>query len=201
MSDTINMNGSDDPFYRYVVKKIKIKHETGKTVIFNNDIISKQTGRPNDWIVTYIGQALGVSTNIDKKNQNKCILTGKHDECILQEKYFEFVKKYILCKSCGNPETIPKIIGKKKNSNIELLCRSCGKSSELDAEDKFVKFMVLHPVSEDSDKKIKTNEILDNKETIQQITLKDKSIVDNDNNDNTSINSIDSIDSITLDNI
>ena len=159
MGDLVNMNGSDDPFYRYLVKKIKVKHETGKTVIINNDIISKQTVRPIDWIVTYIGQALGVSTNIDKKNQNKCTLTGKHEEHIIQEKYFEFVKKYILCRHCGNPETLPKIVGKKKNVSIDLSCRSCGKSDSLDSSDKFVKFMLLHPINENDDKKIKTTEI------------------------------------------
>ena len=159
MSDLVNMNGSDDPFYRYLVKRIKVKHETGKTVILNNDIISKQTGRPNDWIVSYIGQVLGVSTNIDKKNQNKCTLTGKHEEHIIQERYFEFVKKYILCRYCDNPETLPKVVGKKKNACIDLSCRSCGKTYELDSSDKFVKFMLLHPINENDDKKIKTTEI------------------------------------------
>ncbi len=56
MSDLVNMNGKDDPFYRYVVKKIMVKQEIGKTIFINNDIVSKQTGRPDDWIVTYFGQ-------------------------------------------------------------------------------------------------------------------------------------------------
>ncbi len=162
MSDLININGKDDPFYRYVVKKIKIKQETGKTIIVNNDIISKQTGRPEDWIVTYLGQSLGVSSNIDKKNQNKCSLTGKHEEKVLQEKYFDFVKKYVLCGKCGNPETTPFIIGKKKNQSIELSCRSCGENTKLDGDDKFVKFMVLHPMkieNENENKKINSTEI------------------------------------------
>jgi len=166
MSDLVNMNGSDDPFYRYLVKRIKVKHETGKTVLINNDIVSKQTGRPNDWIITYIGQVLGVSTNIDKKNQNKCTLTGKHEEHVIQDKYFEFVKKYILCKHCDNPETLPKIIGKKKNTSIDLSCRSCGKAYPLDSSDKFVKFMLLHPINENDDKKIKTTELEEKKEEI-----------------------------------
>jgi translation initiation factor 5 len=175
MSDLINMNGSDDPFYRYLVKRIKVKHETGKTVIINNDIVSKQTGRPNDWIVTYIGQVLGISTNIDKKNQNKCVLTGKHEEHIIQDKYFEFVKKYILCKYCGNPETMPKIVGKKKNACLELSCRSCGKICELDSNDKFVKFMLLHPINENDEKKIKTSEIEEaQKEIKMEVKIEDK---------------------------
>ena len=168
MGDLVNMNGSDDPFYRYLVKRIKVKHETGKTVIINNDIVSKQTERPNDWIITYIGQALGVSINIDKKNQNKCTLTGKHEEHIIQEKYFEFVKKYILCRYCGNPETIPKIVGKKKNTIIDLSCRSCGKSFSLDSSDKFVKFMLLHPINENDDKKIKTTELEEKTEKTEE---------------------------------
>ena len=178
MSDLVNMNGSDDPFYRYLVKKIKVKHETGKTVMLNNDIVSKQTGRPNDWIVTYIGQVLGVSINIDKKNQNKCTLTGKHEEPIIQEKYFEFVKKYILCRYCGNPETIPKIVGKKKNTIIDLSCRSCGKTHSLDSSDKFVKFMLLHPINENDDKKIKTTEL---EEGTDAITEESKVIIKEEN--------------------
>jgi translation initiation factor 5 len=160
MSDLVNMNGKDDPFYRYVVKRIKVKQETGKTIFVNNDIVSKQTGRPDDWIMTYLGQSLGVSTNLDKKNQNKCSLTGKHEESVLQEKYFDFVKKYVLCGKCGNPETMPIITGKKKNQSIELSCRSCGKITQLDGDDKFVKFMVLHPIKiENENKKINITEI------------------------------------------
>ena len=194
MGDLVNMNGSDDPFYRYLVKRIKVKHETGKTVIINNDIISKQTGRPNDWIVTYIGQVLGVSTNIDKKNQNKCTLTGKHEEHIIQDKYFEFVKKYILCRNCYNPETLPKIVGKKKNTSIDLSCRSCGKTYPLDSSDKFVKFMLLHPINESDDKKIKGTEIDDKTEEINNIIItdddliqRDKNKIENNNEDNESI--------------
>lgn len=206
MADLINMNGSDDPFYRYLVKRIKVKYETGKSVIINNDIISKQTGRPNDWIITYIGQVLGVSASIDKKNQNKCILTGKHEENIIQEKYFEFVKKYILCKYCGNPETIPKIVGKKKNTCIELSCRSCGKTCELDATDKFVKFMLLHPINENDDKKIKTTELEENKteDNPKLETKENKTEINiniNVNNSNNSNNSDDSDESIDLDDI
>ena len=204
MADLINMNGSDDPFYRYLVKRIKVKHETGKTVIINNDIISKQTGRPNEWIVTYIGQALGVSISIDKKNQNKCVLTGKHEEHIIQEKYFEFVKKYILCKYCGNPETMPKIVGKKKNASIDLSCRSCGKTYELDATDKFVKFMLLHPINENDDKKIKTTELEENKtENNPKLETKENKTEININiNVNVNVNnSDDSDESIDLDDI
>jgi translation initiation factor 5 len=216
MGDLVNMNGSDDPFYRYLVKRIKVKHETGKTVIINNDIISKQTVRPIDWIVTYIGQALGVSTNIDKKNQNKCTLTGKHEEYIIQEKYFEFVKKYILCKHCGNPETLPIILGKKKNTSIDLSCRSCGKSNSLDSSDKFVKFMLLHPINENDDKKIKTTEIeekieekiekieeiikIEDKEESKVIKIEENYNKDNKDNDNIEDKSEDD-DSIDLDEI
>lgn len=177
MGDLVNMNGSDDPFYRYLVKRIKVKHETGKTVIINNDIVSKQTRRPNDWIVTYIGQVLGVSTNIDKKNQNKCTLTGKHEELVIQDKYFEFVKKYILCRYCDNPETLPKIVGKKKNTSIDLSCRSCGRTYPLDTSDKFVKFMLLHPINENDDKKIKTTEIEEKTEEINNIVITDDDLV------------------------
>jgi len=210
MGDLINMNGSDDPFYRYLVKKIKVKHETGKTVIINNDIVSKQTVRPIDWIVTYIGQALGVSTNIDKKNQNKCTLTGKHEEYIIQEKYFEFVKKYILCRHCGNPETLPTILGKKKNASVDLSCRSCGKSDSLDSSDKFVKFMLLHPINDNDDKKIKTTEIEENKEESKEeskvIKIEENKVIkieenkeENYNKDNDNIDEDD--DSIDLDEI
>jgi len=160
MSDLVNMNGKNDPFYRYVVKRIKVKQEIGKTIFINNDIVSKQTGRPDDWIMTYFGKSLGVSTNIDKKNQNKCSLTGKHEESVLQEKYFDFVKKYVLCGKCGNPETMPIITGNKKNQSIELSCRSCGNITQLDSDDKFVKFMILHPMKiENENKKINITEI------------------------------------------
>jgi transcription elongation factor Elf1 len=54
------------------------------------------------------------------------------------------INAFVLCKKCGNPETVNTIIGKKKNTTVNLICRSCGHVVELDNTDKFVKYIIIH---------------------------------------------------------
>jgi transcription elongation factor Elf1 len=54
------------------------------------------------------------------------------------------INSFVLCKKCGNPETTNTISGKKKNMTINLICRSCGHTVELNNTDKFVKYIILH---------------------------------------------------------
>jgi translation initiation factor 5 len=53
----------------------------------------------------YFGCELGAQTNFDVKNE-RYIVNGEHDANKLQEILYGFIKKYVLCPSCDNPETV-----------------------------------------------------------------------------------------------
>ena len=145
--DMININGTTDPFYRYVMPKIEIKVEgTNKmirTYIININNIAECLNRTPDYIITFLGQDLSVNQCYEKQT-DRYYVTGKYEQHKIQSSLQKMINAYILCKKCSNPETMSNLIGKKKNSTIELVCRSCGYTSELDNTDKFVKYMLLH---------------------------------------------------------
>jgi hypothetical protein len=53
----------------------------------------------------YFGCELGAQTYFDFKN-DRYIVNGEHDAIKLQELLDGFIKKFVLCPACDNPETI-----------------------------------------------------------------------------------------------
>jgi translation initiation factor 2 beta subunit (eIF-2beta)/eIF-5 len=145
--DMINVNGTTDPFYRYVMPKMEIKVEgTNKmirTYIMNINIIAECLNRTTEYINTYLGQELSVNQCYDKQTE-RFYVSGKYDQQKIQSVLQKMINAFVLCKKCGNPETVNTIVGKKKNTTVNLICRSCGHVVELDNTDKFVKYIILH---------------------------------------------------------
>jgi len=52
----------------------------------------------------YFGIELGAQTQIDKKNE-RFIVNGSHDGDKLQDILDGYIKKFVLCQQCENPET------------------------------------------------------------------------------------------------
>jgi translation initiation factor 5 len=83
---------------------------------------------------------LGAQTNYDKKTGTS-IVNGAHDAKKLSEVLEIFIKKYVQCYSCGNPETVIKI----RKECIFLKCKACGHTSDVDMRDKLTGFIVKNP--------------------------------------------------------
>jgi translation initiation factor 2 beta subunit (eIF-2beta)/eIF-5 len=145
--DMINVNGTTDPFYRYVMPKIEVKVEgTNKmirTYIMNINIIAECLNRTTEYINTYLGQELSVNQSYDKQTE-RFYVSGKYDQQKIQAVLQKMINAFVLCKKCGNPETVNIISGKKKNTTINLICRSCGYVVELDNTNKFVKYIIIN---------------------------------------------------------
>jgi translation initiation factor 5 len=111
-----------DTFFRYKRDEIEVKvinTNGGNTELSNIKIISDQLGEDIELIIKYIKKK--INTNITKKNDvyiiNK-ILTKNELEDILEE----YIKLFILCKSCSNPE-----FSKTKTKKEEIrTCKACG---------------------------------------------------------------------------
>jgi translation initiation factor 5 len=56
-------------------------------------------------VIKYFGIELGSPATIDAKT-DRYIVNGEHTAQRLQELLDDFIKKYVLCASCGNPETV-----------------------------------------------------------------------------------------------
>lgn len=148
-SGRVNMDGSEDPFYRYTMPTIKIKVEgltkMIKTQLINIDQVAQAVGRPPAYLVTFFGQELSANSKWDPKLEQGYV-TGNQNEADLQRLVFEFIKRFVMCKSCNNPETQVSYEGSKKKKEIILTCISCGAKSTVDPTEKMCNYIIMHPM-------------------------------------------------------
>ena len=119
-SNTLNIGGqSSDPFYRYKMPAISILYQRkagGTTVVANTVQICKSLNRDSGAIAKWLSKQLSQPVQVVKGCWQ---LRGTHTVAELQAKIGEYIKQYVLCRVCGNPETKPVNAAK-------LECVSCG---------------------------------------------------------------------------
>ncbi|KAJ4840266.1 hypothetical protein Tsubulata_024962 [Turnera subulata] len=134
-----------DAFYRYkmpkMVTKVEGKGNGIRTNIVNMVPIAKALDRPASYTVKYFGYELGAQSKFDKKTGTS-IVNGEHRTTTLAALLEGFIKKYVQCYLCGNPETEIVIT---KAQMVTLNCAACGSVSDVDMMDRFTKFIVNHP--------------------------------------------------------
>lgn len=94
-------------------------------------------------ILKFYGCELGAQTNFDKKTGTS-IVNGAHDTKNLVELLEKFIKKYVQCYHCFNPETVVKI----KRETIKLKCKACGADSSVDMGHRLNTFILKNPPEE-----------------------------------------------------
>ena len=129
----ININNSDDSFYRYKMEIIQISNcgnGNGQfTIIKNMNKIEKSLNTPAEILFKFIAFALGSSYN-NKKNS----ITGTHTQEIIELKLFTYINNFVICLNCGIPELTYTLIKKK----LECKCSACGKQNEIKAINKII---------------------------------------------------------------
>nr|CDS31884.1 Eukaryotic translation initiation factor 5 [Hymenolepis microstoma] len=156
----LNINQSvSDAFYRYkmpvLAAKVEGKGNGIKTVIVNVTEIAKCLYRKPIYVTKYFGCELGTQIHVDEKN-DRYIVNGAHDAARLQEHLFGFIKKFVLCSNCGNPETTLHV--KPKAAIVTTTCAACGHRDQLDPRHRLTQFIIKNPPEENgttSDKKNK----------------------------------------------
>ncbi|XP_007033120.2 PREDICTED: eukaryotic translation initiation factor 5 [Theobroma cacao] len=141
----IGAGNSDDAFYRYKMPKMITKIEGRgngiKTNVVNMVDIAKALARPASYTTKYFGCELGAQSKFDEKTGTS-LVNGSHDTAKLAGLLENFIKKYVQCYGCGNPETEILIT---KNQMIQLKCAACGFVSDVDMRDKLTTFILKNP--------------------------------------------------------
>jgi len=125
----INVNRqTNDMFYRYKMPKLVAKVEgTGngiKTVLVNVTAIAKALNRPPTYVTKFFGCELGAQVQMNAK-EDRYIVNGSHDCEKLQSLLDGFIKRFVLCPNCDNPET--RLSFRKRNGGeIHQVCAACG---------------------------------------------------------------------------
>ncbi|CAG9583430.1 unnamed protein product [Danaus chrysippus] len=148
---SVNVNRNvADAFYRYKMPRICAKVEGKgngiKTVIVNMPEVAKALGRPATYPTKYFGCELGAQTQFDFKNE-RFIVNGSHDSAKLQDLLDGFIRKFVLCPECDNPET--ELIVSTKRNTISQGCKACGYHGTLDFNHKLNTFILKNPPAAD----------------------------------------------------
>jgi translation initiation factor 5 len=147
----LNVNRNvQDAFYRYKMPRLQAKVEGKgngiKTVVVNMVDIARALDRPPTYVTKYFGCELGAQTQFDIKAE-RYIVNGCHDAGKMQDMLDGFIKKFVLCEKCDNPETVLKV---KKNM-IGASCKACGHIYTMDMRHKLTTFIVKNPPEKDID--------------------------------------------------
>jgi translation initiation factor 5 len=124
--------------------KIEGKGNGIKTVIPNMSDVARALSRPPTYTTKFFGCELGAQTTFDEKN-DRYIVNGAHDANRLRELLDVFIDKFVLCKSCKNPET--ELIVQKLGRNEEIIrdCKACGERTDIDMRHRLTTFIVKNP--------------------------------------------------------
>ncbi|XP_010511132.1 PREDICTED: probable eukaryotic translation initiation factor 5-1 [Camelina sativa] len=141
----IGASNRDDAFYRYKMPRMMTKIEGRgngiKTNVVNMVDIAKALGRPPAYTTKYFGCELGAQSKFDEKTGTS-LVNGAHDTSKLAGLLENFIKKYVQCYGCGNPETEILIT---KTQMLQLKCAACGFISDVDMRDKLTSFILKNP--------------------------------------------------------
>ncbi|XP_062218205.1 eukaryotic translation initiation factor 5-like [Phragmites australis] len=141
----IGASNRDDAFYRYkmprMITKIEGRGNGIKTNIVNMVDIAKALARPASYTTKYFGCELGAQSKFDEKT-GISLVNGAHDTAKLAGLLEVFIKKYVQCYGCGNPETEILI---SKTQMLSLKCAACGFVSDVDMRDKLTTFILKNP--------------------------------------------------------
>ncbi|KAI5074045.1 hypothetical protein GOP47_0012058 [Adiantum capillus-veneris] len=141
----IGASNKDDAFYRYkmprLITKVEGRGNGIKTNLVNMVDVAKALARPPSYTTKFFGCELGAQSKFDEKTGTS-IVNGAHDTTKLAGLLENFIKKYVQCYGCGNPETEIIIT---KSQLINLKCAACGFVSDVDMRDKLTTFILKNP--------------------------------------------------------
>jgi translation initiation factor 5 len=144
-----SLPAAGDQFYRYKMPAVQAKIEGRgngiKTNVVNMVDVAKALARPASHTLKFFGCELGAQTKFDEKS-GQCIVNGAHTADTLANHLENYIKRFVQCHSCGNPETVINI---SKRETIHLKCKACGHVSDVDMRHKLCTFIIKNPPEKD----------------------------------------------------
>jgi translation initiation factor 5 len=128
--------------------KVEGKGNGVKTVIVNMTAIAKALQRPPSYPCKYFGCELGAQTQMDPK-ADRYIVNGAHEGPRLQELLDGFIRSFVLCEECENPET--ELTVQSSKNKIYQKCIACGHGRYIPPQHKLTTFIIKNPPNSSED--------------------------------------------------
>merc|ERR1712146_6864 len=104
----INIDGSDDPTYRYKMPRLEARIEGRgngiRTNVVNMKEIAEALARSPAHATKYLGIEMGAQSKWNDE-LDKATVQGAHTAAELQRLVLGFARDFVLCPLCSNPET------------------------------------------------------------------------------------------------
>lgn len=117
-SGLVNVNGSNDPCYRYKMHLLATKYiakNGGTTIIENAEQVARDIYRDLSDLKSCMAKGIGGRVQIEG---NTLAVQGRWTQEELQQLLTRYIQAHVLCSKCGNPETV--LVKKKRR------CQACG---------------------------------------------------------------------------
>ena len=118
----------NDPFYRYKRRKLQFQVITNFILVTNISDVAKDLKRETveivDWLTSKIKRSRSVRY-VEQGNIMVLKIANKSGECTIDFEAIleEYIKLFVLCCTCKNPETIYYITEMGK---MRVRCKACG---------------------------------------------------------------------------
>ncbi|GAB5030833.1 translation initiation factor 5 [Nannochloropsis oceanica] len=141
MMNIAGLNPIEDANYRYKMPRILAKVEGRgngiKTVVINMKDVASALHRMPAEVTKFFGTELGAQTTYREETE-RAVVNGAHSAPALQALLCRYIQGFVLCPSCGLPETAYKI----KGGVIYQKCDACGEKSMCDMSHKLTTFII-----------------------------------------------------------
>ncbi len=134
MSTEININPDAIGKDRYRMPVITAQsRKNNKTYLTNIDIVAKALHRTDKELLKFFGLDLSTQTN-----EKQMCVNGVYSVDQLSESLTNYIRQYVLCSKCGNPETKIFI---SKSKKLKCGCKACGHLQCLDTSLRYEKWL------------------------------------------------------------
>ena len=106
---------------RFTVPEPFVLNEGNKTFIKNFKAIVEKIGRDQKHFLKFIVNEIGTAASIDEQS-GRANLTGAFNRGTIAETIDNYVKEFVICRTCGKPDTV---IVKEDRQNM-IQCHACG---------------------------------------------------------------------------
>lgn len=131
----VNLTGTksvDDPFYRYKMSVPQIKTEKKSYIVSNFEEICKELDREPSQVAQFLNSRFGCSTKFKK---GEYFIQKEVTPKNVIEEIKVYIDYFVLCQSCGNPETVP--------DQDTFTCKACGYCSTVESNETTTKLLKL----------------------------------------------------------
>ncbi len=104
---------------RFEIPRVRVQREGSRTVVKNFGQVAKAINRNEEHLSKYLVKSLGTAGFLES---GRLVLQGKFTEEEVQKEIDDYVRRYVICRECGAPDT--EFV--REERVLMIRCLACG---------------------------------------------------------------------------